>query len=139
MTTHEKDQLKVIARILETFVPQTEFVVETGDDGEVGRYSDSLYTKLLAGQFGKIFRAFAFGVNCLLTRTQSYKLQASCLRLLLRAYYMITEPAVRSHIEQTLITVLETFAQFQDIKNHRIAAIALYHLVHSEASRGEFR
>ncbi len=41
MSGHEKDQLKVISRILETFVPQTEFVVETLDD--IGKYEDRLY------------------------------------------------------------------------------------------------
>jgi hypothetical protein len=39
MTSHEKDQLKVIARIIETLVPQINYTVELNDD-EVRDYTD---------------------------------------------------------------------------------------------------
>lgn len=98
MTTHEKDQLNVIARILETLVPQTDFSIPD-DSNEVAIYRDELYRSLLAKKFGKLFKAFAHGVNCLLTRTQSYHLQVSCLRLLHRALSIVTNQAAKGHLE----------------------------------------
>lgn len=64
-SSHEKEQLKAIARILESVVPQTDYLL--GDENQ--RYEDSHFKLLFKMYIGQIFPAFASGVNCLLTRT----------------------------------------------------------------------
>lgn len=89
-TGHEKDQIKVIARILQSLVPQTDYCIELDDSqGEPVRFTDTVYRSALLKYLGKLFPAVAHGVNCLLTCTQSYHLQVSCLRLLYRVYHVL--------------------------------------------------
>ena len=49
-------------------------------------------------------------------------------------YTLIGAIPARHHIESTLLTVLETFANFSDIKKHKPAAILLYYLIHNDCS-----
>ena len=76
--------LQSVAKILETLIAQTEYLVKIKD--QVVIYEDKDLQRLLKLKARKLYKAFAFGVNVLITRHNNYKMQLSCLRLLKRFY-----------------------------------------------------
>ena len=49
-------------------------------------YVDREFQAMLRKKCKKLYKAFAYGVNALITRDKNYKVQVACLRLLKRFY-----------------------------------------------------
>jgi len=95
-------------------------------------------------KYKQLYKPFACGLNALITRAHSFRLQTSCLRLLKRFWDLFddldsTSAKHRKVFEGSLITVLENIATQDNIKKHRPAAVMYYHLLNSESTREEFK
>ena len=121
----DKDKIKLIQKILETIVPQTSFVFENGET-----YVDKYYIEsILCKKWKKLYYPVAHGINCMLTRSKSYKIQISVLKLLKRLYCDIV-PAEWKHIlEDTIITNLENISEISNIQKHKQAALFYYKML----------
>jgi hypothetical protein len=87
----DKEVAKAIAKIMETLVGNVEYRVKVNKSEDPATCVDREYLKLISNQktLKRIYKSFAFAVNTLLTFTESYKLQSTCLRLLERFYGLI--------------------------------------------------
>ena len=128
----DKEVLITIAKILEALLPQTEYLVKTKNSygqEQLNVYVDAEYQALLKRKCKKLYKAFAFGINALITQDHSHKLQLSCLRLLKRLFEVFDQ---HKHVlEDTIITCLQNIAEIEDVKKHKQAALYYYHLINS--------
>lgn len=61
----------------------------------------------------------------------------SCLRLLKRFYEIFEKHQVV--LEDTILTCLQNFAEIEDVKKHKIAALFYYHLLNSFETNDNFK
>lgn len=137
----EKEILLSLAKVLETVIAQTHYLVKmkshSSTQDQVIEYVDKDFQKYLKKKCRKLYKAFAFGINALITRHKSYKLQVSCLRLLKRFYEIFEKH--QTVLEDTILTCLQNFADFEDIQKHKIAALFYYHLLNSFETNEAFK
>lgn len=136
----EKEILLTISKILETLIAQTEYLIKQKDptgQEQVLVYVDRDFQKYLKKKCRKFYKAFAFGINALITRHKSYKIQVSCLRLLKRFYEIFERHQVI--LEDTILTCLQNFAEIEDVKKHGYAALFYYHLLNSFETNEAFK
>ena len=111
----DKEKVKLIQKILEILIPQTTFLVEQHPP-----YFDKYYYEsILCKKWKKLYFAFAHGVNCMLTRSKSYKMQLSVLKLLKRFYFNIMPHEWKHILEDTIITCLENISEIGNIQKHK--------------------
>jgi len=111
----DKDKIKLIQKILESIVPQTCFMTES-----YGTYMDEYYlNSILCKKWKKLYFPVAHGINCLLTRAKSYKVQVAALKLLKRLYFNILPSNWRHILEDTIVTNLENISEIGNIQKHK--------------------
>lgn len=111
----DKDKIKLIQKILETIIPQTSFVTENN-----GTYVDEYYMEnILCKKWKKLYYPVAHGLNCMLTRAKSYKIQISVLKILKRFYCDVMPNEWKHIFEDTIITNLENISEISNIQKHK--------------------
>ena len=68
-----KEVIKAIAKILETLVGDQEHLIKLKTTGDIHSYVDRDYV-LSRRQLKQIYKPIAFGINCLLSRTESHSI-----------------------------------------------------------------
>ena len=65
----------------------------------------------------------------MLTRSKSYKVQLSVLKLLKRFYFNVMPHEWKHILEDTIITCLENISEIGNIQKHKQAALLYYNLL----------
>ena len=119
----DKELAKGIAKIMEVLIGEREYRLKTSKIEPDAVYVDREYSQLISKQLvlKRLYKSFAFGVNTLLTFTDSYKLQSACMRLLLR-FYDLFDARYRHILESSIITCLQSITLMEDTDKHETAA-----------------
>ena len=136
----DKELAKGIAKILEVLIGEREYRLKTSKIEPGAVYVDREYSQLISKQkvLKRLYKSFAFGVNTLLTFTDSYKLQSACLRLLIR-FYELFDARYRHILESSIITCLQSITLMEDTDKHETAAEALFKLLNSPTLPESFK
>ena len=102
----EKEVLRGIARVMQlAIIGQMEYLVKGAQNQIVGYQDVQMFKEIDQKHLRSLYKPFAFGVNALLTRSHSYQLQYSLLKLLKR-FYDCFDKENRRIFEGTIITIL---------------------------------